>query len=52
MDGLVMEFVKNGKSVNELMDMPYHFVIEILNGKNNETKEVKKEKSLISAFGG
>lgn len=48
MNSLVREFVKNGKSVKELMEMPYYFVIDVLS-ENNKPKE---EKSLISAFGG
>lgn len=40
--------MNNGKDINEVLDMPYHFVLEILNKKT----EPEKEKSLISAFGG
>ena len=37
-----------GKDVNEVLDMPYHFVIQLL----AEEHKPKEEKSLIAAFGG
>ncbi|WP_256815558.1 phage tail assembly chaperone GT [Cytobacillus sp. Bac17] len=40
--------MKGGKDINEVLTMPYHFVIEILQERNKP----KKEKSLIAAFGG
>ena len=40
--------MKNGKDVNEVLNMPFHFVIEILKEKNKP----KQSKSLIAAFGG
>ncbi|WP_425481183.1 phage tail assembly chaperone GT [Metabacillus lacus] len=40
--------MKDGKDINEVLNMPYHFVIEILREENKP----KQEKSLISAFGG
>lgn len=40
--------MKEGKDINEILDMPYTFVLDILE-KGNEPKE---DKSLISAFGG
>nr|WP_279626555.1 hypothetical protein [Halobacillus karajensis] len=40
--------MKNGKDINEILSMPYHFVLEILTEKNKP----KEEKSLIAAFGG
>lgn len=43
-----MEMVKQGKNINEILDMPFHFVVELLEEQNKP----KKEKSLISAFGG
>ncbi|SSS87923.1 Uncharacterised protein [Acinetobacter baumannii] len=49
MDKLILNLVKDGKNINEVLNMPYHFLIEILNEQN---KPNKKEKSLIAAFGG
>ncbi|WP_435786219.1 phage tail assembly chaperone GT [Cytobacillus oceanisediminis] len=40
--------MKGGKDINEVLTMPYQFVIEILREQNKP----KKEKSLIAAFGG
>lgn len=40
--------MKNGKDINEILDMPYNFVLDILREKNKP----KQEKSLIAAFGG
>lgn len=48
MDKLIMELMKDGKDINEILAMPYHFLIELMREKNKP----KQEKSLISAFGG
>lgn len=48
MDRILKDYIKNGKDVNEILSMPYHFVLEIL----NETVKPKQTKSLIEAFGG
>ncbi|WP_367023252.1 phage tail assembly chaperone GT [Rossellomorea marisflavi] len=40
--------MKNGKDINEILNMPYYYVVELLREKN----EPKQETSLISAFGG
>ncbi|WP_407702990.1 phage tail assembly chaperone GT [Virgibacillus tibetensis] len=40
--------MNNGKDINDILNMPFNFVLEILADKNKP----KKEKSLISAFGG
>ena len=48
MDNLVKEFVKNGKTANEVLDMPFHYLLAILEDENKP----KKTESLISAFGG
>ena len=48
MDKLILDLMKNGKDVNEILNMPFHFVIEILKEKNKP----KQSKSLIAAFGG
>lgn len=43
-----MDLMKNGKDINEIMKMPFNFVVDILEEKNKP----KEEKSLIAAFGG
>jgi hypothetical protein len=48
LDKLVLDLMENGKDINEVLDMPFHYVVEILRDKNKP----KEEKSLISAFGG
>ncbi|WP_330948899.1 phage tail assembly chaperone GT [Virgibacillus sp. MG-45] len=48
MDKLIVEMMKNGKDINEILDMPIHFVMELMKEKNKP----RKEKSLIAAFGG
>jgi hypothetical protein len=40
--------MKQGKDINQILDMPFHFMVEILREKH----QPQKEKSLISAFGG
>lgn len=40
--------MKTGKDVNEILDMPYNFVLNIMREENKP----KQEKSLIAAFGG
>jgi len=40
--------VKEGKDINEVLNMPYTFMLDLLAEKNKP----KEEKSLISAFGG
>ena len=49
MDDLIREWMKHGKTINEILDMPYYFVVELMNEKK---KKPQKETSLISAFGG
>lgn len=48
MDKVILNLMKDGKDINEVLNMPYYFVIEILNEQNKP----KQEKSLIAAFGG
>ncbi|WP_412760309.1 phage tail assembly chaperone GT [Peribacillus butanolivorans] len=48
MDKLILNLMKDGKDINEILNMPYHFLIEILREENKP----KQEKSLIAAFGG
>jgi hypothetical protein len=40
--------MKEGKDINEILAMPYHFVLELLQEQNKP----KHEKSLIAAFSG
>ncbi|TYS67057.1 hypothetical protein FZC76_16155 [Sutcliffiella horikoshii] len=48
LDKLILDLVKDGKDINEILAMPFHFLVEILHEKNKP----RKEKSLIAAFGG
>ena len=48
MDKLIFDLAKNGKDINEVLNMPFHFFIQILSEQNKP----KKDKSLIAAFGG
>ncbi|WP_412103517.1 phage tail assembly chaperone GT [Rossellomorea aquimaris] len=41
--------MENGKDINEVLNMPYHFLIDLL--KEKSTSE-HKARSLIAAFGG
>lgn len=40
--------MKEGKDINEILNMPFHFLLELLAEQNKP----KQEKSLIAAFGG
>ncbi|WP_414696748.1 phage tail assembly chaperone GT [Peribacillus frigoritolerans] len=40
--------MKEGLAINDILEMPYHFLLDILSEKN----KLKQEKSLIAAFGG
>lgn len=48
LDRFVLEMMKSGKDINEILAMPYNFFAKIL---KEETKP-KKTKSLIAAFSG
>ena len=48
MDKLILEMIQGGKDVNDILDMPFNFVVDLLNERNKP----KKTDSLISAFGG
>lgn len=43
-----MDLMKEGKDINEVLSMPYDFVIQLL----EEGHKPKEKKSLIAAFGG
>lgn len=47
LDKLILDLMKS-KDINEVLAMPYHFVIEILRERNKP----KQTSSLIAAFGG
>jgi len=40
--------MKEGKDINEIMKMPYGFMLDIM----EEKTQPKEQKSLVSAFGG
>ena len=40
--------MKDGMKINDIMDMPLSFMLDLMEEKN----DIKKEKSLISAFSG
>lgn len=48
LDKLFHDLIKEGMSISEIMDMPYSYILDIL----EEKQKPKKEKSLISAFSG
>lgn len=48
MDKVLLDMINEGKDVNEILNMPYHYVIQLL----EERQKPKQEKSLIAAFGG
>ena len=48
MDNVIKDFMKNGKDINEVLNMPYHFLLDLL----REKTKPKEERSLIAAFGG
>lgn len=52
MELFIKDSMKNGKSVNEILDMPYSFVLDIFAEQAEKEKEVIQETSLIAAFGG
>lgn len=48
MDKLILDLAKEGKDINQIMNMPFQFLVDIM----AERAKPKKEKSLIAAFGG
>lgn len=40
--------MKEGKDINEVLDMPYHYVVQLLEERNKP----QEEQSIIAAFGG
>lgn len=39
MDALVLDLVKDGKDINEVLNMPFHFMLELLAEKINLNKQ-------------
>lgn len=48
LDKLFHDLIKEGMAIQEIMNMPYSYILDIL----EEKQKPKKEKSLISAFSG
>lgn len=48
MDKLIMDLMKDGMNINDIMEMPYNFLLDLM----EEKSKPKQEKSLIAAFGG
>ncbi|MCA1029359.1 hypothetical protein LCM23_25440 [Cytobacillus kochii] len=48
MDKLIVDLMKDGKDINEILNMPFHFMLEVLKEKHKP----EQKKSLIAAFGG
>lgn len=47
MDKLVRDMMKNGKDINEILDMPYHYVLQILDERNQKKNLSEKEQEAI-----
>ncbi|WP_443140293.1 phage tail assembly chaperone GT [Piscibacillus sp. B03] len=45
---MVLKMMKQGKDINDILNMPFNFVFELL----SEQHRPKEETSLIAAFGG
>lgn len=48
MNEIAVKWIENGRDINDLLDMPFYYVIELLREKNKP----KETTSLIAAFGG
>lgn len=48
MDNIIRDFMENGKTANEVLEMPYNFVLDLLSQK----AKPQETDSLIAAFGG
>lgn len=48
LDKIILDLMKQGKDINEVLNMPFHFMLELL----RERHQPKQTKSLIKAFGG
>lgn len=38
MDKLILDLVKEGMSINDVMDMPYNFLVDIMSEKSKPNK--------------
>lgn len=47
-DRVITELMKEGKDINEILNMPYHYIVQLL----EDRQKPKEEKSIIAAFGG
>lgn len=52
MDLFIKDSMKNGKAANEILDMPYSFILDIFAEQAEEEEAIRQESSLIAAFGG
>lgn len=52
MDVFIKDSMKNGKNINEILDMPYGFVLDIFAEQAEQEEKAIQQTSLISAFGG
>lgn len=48
MDTLIKDLMKEGMDINDIMDMPFSFMLDLM----KEKAKPEHKKSLISAFGG
>lgn len=48
MDKLILDLIKDGMSVDDVMNMPFNFLVDIM----KEKQKPEQKKSLIAAFGG
>lgn len=39
LDILILDLLKEDKDINEILNMPYHFLLDILNEKINQNKK-------------
>lgn len=51
MDRIARHAMKNGKDINEVLKMPWQYVLELTTDEVKD-KQPKEEQSLIAAFGG
>lgn len=48
LDETIVNMMKSGKDINEILNTPYYFVAELMNDQDKK----KESTSLIAAFGG
>jgi len=47
MEKIAVDWIEKGRDINELMEMPFHFVVEILKDKNEREKQKKFSNSFF-----